>query len=113
MTLVEIDPVVPGLLRAARTKSELTLRELAARAGTSHPTLSAYESGRKTPSIATLTRVLAAAGFALDLEISPRLPGVDRVARGEELREVLELAALFPARHAPTLTAPIFGADRS
>jgi transcriptional regulator with XRE-family HTH domain len=84
----------------------MTLRELAARAGTSHSTLSAYEQGAKVPSVDTLARILRAAGFALDLELVPRPD------RGRELERVLELAAHFPARHSPTLDYPRFPAAR-
>ena len=95
-------------LRTARSRSGLSLRSLADRAGTSHSTLAAYESGRKVPSTETLARILRAAGFAADLELRPRMesPGLDR---GEELVAVLELAAAFPARHEPELRYPIFG----
>jgi len=85
----------------------LSLRALAERAGTSHSTLAAYESGRKTPSIPTLERLLRAAGF--DLTITVRRTGQDPEARGRELAEVLNVAEQFPARHRPTLEFPIFG----
>ncbi|MGB3411488.1 MAG: helix-turn-helix transcriptional regulator [Microthrixaceae bacterium] len=39
-------------------------------------------------------------------------PDSGRAARGQELVEVLELAAMFPARHTSTLEAPIFGRTR-
>jgi transcriptional regulator with XRE-family HTH domain len=91
------------VLREARRRAGLTLRELANRADTSHSTLSAYEAGRKVPTVATLERVLRAAGFALDLALTPRPSD-----RGLELERVLELAGQFPARHAPTLDYPRF-----
>ncbi len=97
------------LLRRARTRSRLTLRELASLAGTSHATLSAYETGRKVPTVATLDRIVRATGLELVGELEPSVGGVDRAARGRELIEVLELAALFPARHDPELTFPRFG----
>ena len=90
------------VLREARRRAGLSLRELASRAGTSHSTLSAYESGSKTPTVTTLERILRAAGFALDLELVPRLD------RGRELERALELAGHFPARHGPALTFPRF-----
>ncbi len=96
-------------IRRARARSGLSLRLLAERAGTSHSTLSAYESGAKVPSVVTLERILRAAGFALDLSLEPRVGGPDPDARGRELVEVLELAAMFPARHDQQLRAPIFG----
>ena len=90
--------------------SGLTLRALAERAGTSHSTLAAYEQGRKVPNVTTLDRVLRAAGYAADVTLSRRVDDGDRTARGHELIEVLELAAMFPATHAPTITYPRFGA---
>jgi transcriptional regulator with XRE-family HTH domain len=95
------------LIRTARRRAGLTLRELAELAGTSHSTLAAYEQGRKTPNADTLDRILQAAGFAVDVVLTPR-PAGDREARGRELVEVLELAEQFPARHDPGLTFPVF-----
>lgn len=56
-----------ALIRQARAAAGLTLRDLAARAGTSDATLSAYETGAKDPRTSTLLRVLEAAGFELGL----------------------------------------------
>ena len=97
------------LLRRARSRSHLTLRELASLAGTSHATLSAYETGRKVPTVATLDRIVRAAGLEIMGDLEPSVGGVDRTARGRELIDVLELAAMFPARHEPELHAPLFG----
>ena len=97
------------LIRTARTQAGLTLRELGDRAATSHSTLAAYESGTKTPNVATLQRVLNAAGFSVDVELHPRQRGTESLPRGHELEAVLELAAAFPARHSDRLEAPIFG----
>ena len=93
------------LIRTARERSGLTLRALGERAGTSHSTLAAYESGRTVPNVNTLDRILAAAGFAADVTLEPR---IDRANRGKELAQVLELAAQFPARHASRLEFPRF-----
>ena len=98
-----------ALIVEARSRAGLTLRVLAERAGTSHSALAAYEHGRKTPTVDTLDRVLRAAGFAADVTLHRRVDGGDRGARGRELLEVLELAAMFPARHDPHLTYPRFG----
>jgi transcriptional regulator with XRE-family HTH domain len=54
------------LLREAREAGRSSQEELARRAGTSRPTLSAYEHGRKAPTADTLERLLVAAGFRLD-----------------------------------------------
>lgn len=96
-------------LHAARRRAGLSLRELAARAGTSHGTLAAYEAGRKDPGVATLARILRAAGYEVQGTLRPAIGGVDPVARGRELEAVLALAAEFPARHADRLSAPVFG----
>ena len=96
-------------IRAARQRSSLSLRDLGRAAGTSHSAIAAYESGRKEPSFDTFVRILRAAGFELDPQLLPAVGGPDRAARGRELEEVLDLAAQFPARHAPRLMAPVFG----
>jgi transcriptional regulator with XRE-family HTH domain len=101
----------PEILRTVRRRAGLSLRQLARRAGTSHATLAAYEHGRVEPSVATLDRITRAAGFRVDAEVEPLPAGVDG-SRGDELVAVLELAAMFPARHAPRLTAPRFGPVR-
>jgi transcriptional regulator with XRE-family HTH domain len=59
------------LLEHIRTSSGLTQEELARRAGTSRPTLSAYERGRKSPTVATFARLLFKAGW--DLDAQPRV----------------------------------------
>jgi transcriptional regulator with XRE-family HTH domain len=97
-------------LRRARTRSGLSLRQLARRAGTSHPTLAAYEAGRKVPTVETFDRVLRAADVAATVELTPVVGGPDRAERGRELIEVLDLAARFPARHSRQLRYPRFGA---
>jgi transcriptional regulator with XRE-family HTH domain len=86
------------------------LRELAARAGTSHSTLAAYEAGRVVPSVETLDRIVRAAGFALGTQLEVRIGDHTTADRGRELEQVLELAAMFPARHSATLLAPVFPA---
>lgn len=88
-----------AVLRAARRRSGLTLRELAERAGTSDATLSAYEHGRVTPRVDTMSRIVAAAGFRLSTDIEA-VPTRDprRAPAGEELFEVLLLAEQLPSR---------------
>jgi transcriptional regulator with XRE-family HTH domain len=98
-----------ALLRSARTRAGLSLRGAATRALTSHPALAAYESGRKSPTIATLLRILESYGFAADIELSPRIRERDGVPRGEELEAALALAESFPARPSATLAFPRLG----
>jgi transcriptional regulator with XRE-family HTH domain len=99
------------LIRTARHRAGLTIRDLAALSGTSHSAIAAYESGSKEPRVSTLDRVMRAAGFALEPALGRRVgTGSDR---GSELEAVLDLAAQFPARHAPRLTCPPFPRARS
>ncbi|MGD8418267.1 MAG: helix-turn-helix transcriptional regulator [Pseudomonadales bacterium] len=97
-------------LREARQAAGLSLREAARRAGTSHATLHAYETGAKSPSIATFLRILDACGYAVDFTLSPRIRWQDGIYRGDELEAVLDLADAFPAR-APRrhMDYPVFG----
>jgi transcriptional regulator with XRE-family HTH domain len=46
----------------------LSQEDLAARAGTSRTTISAYERGRKSPTLATATRLVETAGYQLTAE---------------------------------------------
>ena len=97
------------LIRQARSGSGLSLRQLARRAGTSHATLSAYEAGRVDPSVHTVSRIIRSAGFDPAVVLVPRVDPTEG-GRGDELVQVLELAARFPARHARRLSYPRFGA---
>ena len=101
-------------LRRARQAAGLSLRQLAVRAGTSHATLAAYEAGRAVPRTDTLDRILRAAGYATDIEVArrPDATSTERQAKGEELRQALELAAMFPARHAQRLRFPLLAHER-
>ena len=96
-------------IRRCRHRSGLTLRALAQLAHTSHSTLSAYESGRKVPSAATLERIVRATGCQIEVRVARTPVPIGDVTRGQELEEVLALAAMFPARHDPVLRAPVFG----
>lgn len=95
-------------LREARRRAGLSLRALALLAATSHATLSAYEQGRKTPSVVTFLRIIEACNFDIDFALTPRIRHADGMARGDELAQVLILAEQFPARVQPNLDLPIF-----
>jgi len=60
-----------GLIRLARARAELTQAQLAAAAGLTQQSISAYETGRKDPTISTLKRLLAAAGFEMRVRLEP------------------------------------------
>jgi predicted nucleotidyltransferase/DNA-binding XRE family transcriptional regulator len=60
-----------SLLRVARRRAKLTQVDLAVRAGVTQSVISAYESGHRQPSLTTLSALIQAAGFDLDLRLVP------------------------------------------
>ncbi|MHB1487829.1 MAG: helix-turn-helix domain-containing protein [Acidimicrobiales bacterium] len=90
---------VPGTLIQARSRSGLTIRQLALRARTSHSAVAAYESGAKVPNAATLVRLVRACGFEMEAQLRALDGFEDRPQRGRDLVEVLDLAGHFPCRH--------------
>jgi transcriptional regulator with XRE-family HTH domain len=105
---VDIIRVVDGAatLRSVRLKAGLTQAQLAARAGTSQATLSAYENGSKQPSLATFSRLLQAAGARLAVEEIPAQRVEPSRRAGARLAQVLALAEALPVRHEPALRYP-------
>ncbi len=100
---------VPSTIRHARRRIGLSQAALAARTGTSQATISAYESGRKTPSVDTLARLLAATG--LELEVCAGRSGfepsdAEHERAGRTLAEVIGLAEALPTRHEAELSFP-------
>ena len=97
-------------LREARARGRLTQADLARRAGTSQATVSAYENGRKQPTVETFHRLLAAAGSRLVMEPAERpvvqVSDAQLAQAGRALLEVLDLAAALPTRHRPDLRFP-------
>src|SRR4051794_29600924 len=101
---------VTRALPAARRRAGLSQAALAERAGTSQATVSAYERGRKHPSVETFSRLLAAAGSGLGgdprvwLLIGPSPEQPSRAARS--LLDVLAWAGALPTRHRRGLRFP-------
>ncbi len=79
------------LVRETRLRAGLTQSELAERVRTTQSVISAYESGRREPTVPTLDRLIRAAGAGLHLEARPA-----RVRPSEQLKskraQVLEIA---------------------
>ena len=94
------------LIEEARRESGLSQGALARRTGTSRTALSAYEHGRKSPTLATAKRILDAAGF--DLVAVPRIEFTEHgTARGRPVLVPDHLPRL-PARQAlATVTLPL------
>lgn len=103
-------------VRRARLRAGLTQHALAARAGTSQATISAYESGRKQPSLDTLDRILAATGSRLTVlpdRAAVRDPTRRELARaGRILRDVMGLAEALPVKHGRSLDFPRLATPR-
>lgn len=97
---------VEELLVRARRAAGLSQHELAALAGTSRPTLSAYENGRKSPTLETAERLLRAAGF--ELAIRPPVSFSERVTpRGRVVLVPSSLPRLEPERALAAVTLPL------
>lgn len=67
-----------NLVRKLREVAGLTQHELAVAAGTSQPTIAAYESGRKSPTWRTLERLAVAVGSEANVRFFPPLTREDR-----------------------------------
>lgn len=94
------------LLGRARASAGLTQEELARRAGTSRPTLSAYEHGRKSPMVATFARLLAEAGWELGAQ--PRMSFTQQPsARGKPIWVPDSLPRLDVARALAAVELPL------
>jgi len=65
-------------VRLLRARTGLTQAELAELAGTSQPTIAAYEANRKVPNLRTLARLARSAGLALAIDFVPPLTREDR-----------------------------------
>jgi transcriptional regulator with XRE-family HTH domain len=85
----------------ARRRAGLTQRELAARTGVAQPAIARLEAGRVVPRVDTLSRLLRACGW--DLDVVPRYgEGVDRSV-------IRELLALTPRRRLELAAADAAG----
>jgi transcriptional regulator with XRE-family HTH domain len=98
------------VIRDARRGAGLTQTELAERSGTSQATISAYEHGAKTPTPATLARVLGAAGRRLTTVAATRAVRIPTARELEDrsrwLVQVMDLAERLPARRSKDLAFP-------
>lgn len=84
-----------GLLRRARADAGLTQARLAELAGTTQSAIAAYEAGAREPTVPVLSRMLAAAGARLELDVAPD-PSVYRLA--DVARDIAATDAAHEAR---------------
>ncbi len=93
-----------AIIRGARRRAEITQAELARRLSTSQPVVARWESGRVSPSLATLTRVVRACGLELTISLRP--------ADDHDLGLALENRRLTPEQRLDQLTAAVrFGRE--
>jgi transcriptional regulator with XRE-family HTH domain len=92
---------ISRIVAAARRQAGLTQQQLAERAGTSQPAVARLERGGGSPSLATVRRLVNAAGFDLKVELLPRATrrdpviaayqrDVDRTLLRENLRKTVD-----------------------
>ena len=96
--------VAADLIARLRQGSGLSQTELSRRSGIDRSVLSAYEHGRRQPSVAALARIAEAAGMQLDLAASSNAAADEQA--GRVLAQVLELAEVLPYRPPGELTYP-------
>ena len=97
-----------ALLREVRRRSGLSRRQLAQRGSTSASTLSAYESGASVPSVATLTRLLRAAGFEPEVALRP-VPPTDEKELAQKIEALFSFVDALPRARRGPLRYPVFG----
>ena len=82
---------IPDLVKTARAQARMSQRELARKARTAQSVIARIELGETSPSWATLTRILGAAGFTLSPQLK-RIPKLDRT----ELDDIPRILRLTP-----------------
>ena len=70
--------IVIDEVKRLRRQTDLTQTELARRAGTSQPTVAAYEAGARQPNLRTLSAMASAVGLEVYAEFVPPLTREDR-----------------------------------
>jgi transcriptional regulator with XRE-family HTH domain len=65
-------------IRVLRSRASVTQAELATAGGTSQPTIAAYESDRKSPSLATVRRLAARVGLEAWIDYHPPMTREER-----------------------------------
>jgi transcriptional regulator with XRE-family HTH domain len=101
---IDADAFAGDLIGRIRRTTGFSQTELARRSGIDRSALSAYEHGRRQPSVAALARIAAAAGLELDLTASRGAAAEEHA--GRVLAQVLELAEALPYKPRDELRYP-------
>lgn len=104
-------------LREARQRARLSQTDLARRAGVAQSVISAYESGKREPSLRTLERLVAATGGRLTVSVEPGpVVGLPDSPLGRRLRQrrqrVLDIAARYGVTNVRVFGSVARGEDR-
>ncbi len=84
----------------ARMRAGISKRELARRAHTSPAAIVEYESGRRSPTVDTLARLVDACGMGYNITLYSTAARERRNMAGKRLSQVLALADALPQRGA-------------
>lgn len=84
----------------ARLRAGISKRELARRALTSPAAIVEYESGRRSPTVDTLARLIDACGMGYNITLYSTAARERRNMAGKRLSQVLALADALPHRAA-------------
>lgn len=101
---VHADSIAGQLIARIRETSGFSQTELARRSGLDRSVLSAYEHGRRQPSVAAMARIARGAG--LQLELTPTLEGASLERQARILEMVLDLACSLPFKGRGELQYP-------
>ena len=97
------------VLRDARRRAQLSQTDLARRAGVAQSVISAYESGKREPSLRTLERLVAATGGRLAVSVEPGpVAGLPDSPLGRRLRQRRQRVLAIAARYGVT-NVRVFG----
>lgn len=88
------------ILATLRRRVGRTQADVAAAAGIPSSVLSAYERGRREPSLVAASRIIDALGYAVKFDFV-----LDPSEQGRRLSEVLELAEALPYQPRPLANA--------
>jgi transcriptional regulator with XRE-family HTH domain len=79
------------LLKEVRKRADITQRDLAKRSGKAQSAIARIESGRSSPTVATLNQLLAAAGFELNVTLT-----IKPIENSHMLDDVPRILAMSP-----------------
>ncbi|HEX2700478.1 MAG TPA: helix-turn-helix domain-containing protein [Acidimicrobiales bacterium] len=96
---IDEDEGAGALLKSARGRLGLSQHSFADLLGIAQPTLSAYESGRRQPTLPTLLKLLARAGLDLRLQLAERDNHDDVIADWERSLSKNDRARLRAQRY--------------